>query len=79
MTAKKAMTVSELARLGGTARAQKLTSEERSASARKAVEARWAKTREGIKAVKDDADALLKKTQAAEKRAAKKQARKPAK
>lgn len=43
------LTVSEMARLGGKARAQKLTKEERSASARKAVEARWQKQKQTIK------------------------------
>ena len=35
------MEVSEMARLGGLARAKKLTKAERKASAKKAVEARW--------------------------------------
>jgi hypothetical protein len=37
------MTVTEMARLGGKATAKKLTAEQRSESARKAVKARWAK------------------------------------
>ncbi len=37
----KPMTVSDLARMGGKARAEKLSKEERSESARKAVTARW--------------------------------------
>jgi len=39
----KRLTVSEFARIGGKARAQKLTPEERQESARKAAQARWAK------------------------------------
>ncbi len=35
----------EFARLGGKARAKKLTPEERSEAARKAVQARWAKVK----------------------------------
>jgi P63C domain len=43
----KEKTISEIASLGGKARAEKLSPEERSASARKAVEARWEKEGEG--------------------------------
>lgn len=38
-----ALTASELASLGGKARAEKMTPEERSAAAKKAADARWAK------------------------------------
>ena len=51
-------------RKGGKSRAQKMTPEERSESARKAVEARWAKLRAEVKAVKDGAKALEKRAQA---------------
>jgi hypothetical protein len=43
--AKKPLTVSEFARMGGKARAKKLSADERKASARKAVQARWAKAK----------------------------------
>jgi len=39
------MTVTEFARLGGKAKAKKLTKAQRRASARKAALARWAKTK----------------------------------
>jgi len=44
------MDVSEMARKGGKARAKKMSKEERSESARRAVNARWAKA--GIKKAK---------------------------
>jgi hypothetical protein len=40
---KKPLTIQEFARLGGKARAKRLTPEQRQASARKAIQARWAK------------------------------------
>jgi hypothetical protein len=43
---KKPLTVSELAAMGGKARAKALSKEERSAAAKKAITARWA--RKGI-------------------------------
>lgn len=48
----------ELGRRGGKARAQRLTAEERSEAARKAVEARWAKQKERI----EEAHKLIKET-----------------
>jgi hypothetical protein len=39
------MDVSEMARMGGHARAKKMTKAERSESARKAINARWEKVR----------------------------------
>lgn len=39
------LTVQELARMGGKARAKKLTAQQRKESARKAVQARWAKAK----------------------------------
>lgn len=54
---------SEFARKGGKARAQKMTAEERRESARKAVEARWAKQRELTKQIKEGSKALLDKAQ----------------
>lgn len=48
-----------LGRKGGKARAEKLTAEQRSDSARKAIEARWAKTKAGI-------EKLVKKVEARE-------------
>jgi hypothetical protein len=46
------MTVNEMARLGGMARAKKLTTEQRSSIARKAVRARWRKHQQKMKAAK---------------------------
>jgi hypothetical protein len=40
---KQPLSVSEMARLGGKARAKKMTQKQRSDSARKAVQARWKK------------------------------------
>jgi hypothetical protein len=45
MAKEKKLTLSEFARIGGKARARKLTPEQRKASARKAAQARWAKKR----------------------------------
>jgi hypothetical protein len=45
MAKEKKLTLSEFARIGGKARARKLTPEQRKASARKAAQARWAKER----------------------------------
>jgi hypothetical protein len=45
MAKEKKLTLSEFARIGGKARARKLTPEQRKASARKAAQARWAKQR----------------------------------
>lgn len=64
----KPLTVSEMARLGGKARAQKLSKEERSASARKAVQARWAK----LKELADQIDEQTKSLEAKAKRRKKK-------
>ncbi len=49
-------------RKGGKSRAQKMTPEERSESARKAVVARWAKQREELKQLNKDAKDLLAKS-----------------
>jgi hypothetical protein len=49
MTREKQLTLSEFARLGGKARAKKLTPEERKAGARKAAKARWAKKKAASK------------------------------
>lgn len=51
----------EFARKGGKARAKKLTPEERSESARKAVEARWAKLRETVRDISERSKALEKR------------------
>jgi hypothetical protein len=51
--------LSNLGRKGGHARAEKMTKQERSDSARKAVETRWAKERAETKALRDDAQKLL--------------------
>jgi hypothetical protein len=60
-----------LGRKGGQARAKKLTPEERSDSARKAVEARWAKQRAELKELNEGAKELLAKSRAAQARLAK--------
>lgn len=60
--------LSRLGKKGGAARAKKLTANERSDAARKAVEARWAKERALTKEIKDGSTALLKKARAAEAR-----------
>ena len=52
-----------LGRKGGHARADKMTKEQRSEAARKAVEARWAKTRELTKQITEGTKALLDKAQ----------------
>jgi len=44
----KKFSASEFARIGGKARARKLTPEQRRASARKAAQARWAKKRKDV-------------------------------
>jgi hypothetical protein len=44
--AKKNQAAASLGKLGGNARAKKLTPEQRKASARKAAQARWAKKKE---------------------------------
>jgi hypothetical protein len=49
MAPKKEMTASEMGRKGGLARAKRLTKEQRTASAKKAIAARWAKPRKGGK------------------------------
>jgi hypothetical protein len=43
------MDVSDMARMGGKARAKKMTKEERAESARNAVNARWAKRKPAVK------------------------------
>jgi hypothetical protein len=67
---------SQFARKGGQARARKLTPEERSESARKAVEARWAKTRKLVDEISTGTKALLRKSKAAEARLAKQKKKK---
>jgi hypothetical protein len=42
---KKPLTLAEFARLGGKARAKTMTAQQRKESARKAVQARWAKSK----------------------------------
>lgn len=53
-----------LGRKGGHARAKKLTPEERSDSARKAVEARWAKLKKLAAEIDEGTKALLEKNTA---------------
>jgi hypothetical protein len=51
---------SQFARKGGQARAKKLSPEERSESARKAVEARWAKQKKLVAEITEGSKELLK-------------------
>jgi hypothetical protein len=53
--------LSQLGKKGGKARAKKMTPEERSDSARKAVEARWAKTRELVDEINERSKKLEKR------------------
>jgi hypothetical protein len=53
-----------LGRKGGQARAKKLTPEERSQSARKAVEARWAKQKKLVEEIMEGTKELLKTSKA---------------
>ena len=55
---------SQFARKGGQARARKLTPEQRSESARKAVEARWAKQKQLVEEITKGTKALLKQSKA---------------
>jgi len=55
---------SQFARKGGQARAKKLTPEQRSESARKAVEARWAKQKKLVAEITEGTKKLLKKARA---------------
>jgi hypothetical protein len=55
---------SQFARKGGQARARKLTPEQRSESARKAVEARWAKQKKLVEEITKGTKALLKQSRA---------------
>ncbi|MGO9168909.1 MAG: hypothetical protein ACLP56_18735 [Candidatus Sulfotelmatobacter sp.] len=55
---------SQFARKGGQARARKLTPEERSEAARKAVEARWAKQKKLVAEITEGTKRLLKKARA---------------
>jgi hypothetical protein len=57
-----------LGRKGGRATAKNRTAEERADAARKAVEARWAKTEKLVAKITEGTKALLKKTQKAAKR-----------
>lgn len=56
-----------LGRKGGRATAKNRTAEERADAARKAVEARWAKTEKLVAEITEGTKALLKKTQKAAK------------
>ena len=60
----------ELGRLGGKARARKLTPEQRQEAARKAVEARWAKQRELVNEITVGTRNLLKLSKANARKAA---------
>lgn len=64
--------LASLGRKGGKARAKNLTPQERSESAKKAINARWAKLRAEVKEIKEGTKRLEKKALAAAKKAAKK-------
>jgi len=76
MTPKNAAAVS-LGRKGGKARAQNLTPEQRSESARKAVEARWAKADKLVADMKKSAKEFEQAQLQAERRRAKQKKAKP--
>ena len=59
----------QFARKGGHARAKKLSPEERSESARKAVEARWAKLKKLVAEITEGTKELLKTSKANARRA----------
>jgi hypothetical protein len=63
---------------GGDARAKNMTAEERSAAARKAVEARWAKTEKLVAEITAGTKALLAKSRKAAARARRAKAKKKA-
>jgi hypothetical protein len=71
--------LSRLGKKGGAARAKKLTSEERSDSARKAVEARWAKRRKLVEEITEGSKQLLDITVKREKAMLRKQKQRKAK
>lgn len=66
----KPLTIQEFARLGGNARAQKLSKEERTRSAKKAADARWARLKKTMDKVESDLNELKKSTAAAKRRTA---------
>lgn len=53
------LTITEFARMGGKALAKTMTKKQRSDSAKKAAEARWAKERAKTKALRDGSQKLL--------------------
>jgi len=63
--------------MGGKARAQKLTPEQRTESARRAVQARWAKTKRLVEEINEGSRALLKRSKAAERRLAQRKRKTP--
>jgi hypothetical protein len=67
-----------LGRRGGKARVQNQTAEQRSESARRAAEARWAKTEKLVAGITSGTKELLKKTQAAARARTKKAKQKKA-
>jgi hypothetical protein len=73
VVADKPLTISEMARLGGKARAKNMTPEQRKESARKAVNARWDKERKELRDIQrstrkvvKQGERLLKKTKKAQ-------------
>ena len=56
----------ELGRRGGRASAKKLTPEQRRESARRAAQARWAKTKKLVQEISKGSEILLKKAQEAD-------------
>ena len=76
-----ALSITEFARMGGKARARKLTKQQRSDAARKAVEARWARIDKSMAKTEAILDSLEQKSRALVKlsRANRKRAKKAAK
>jgi hypothetical protein len=69
---RKPLTIQEFARMGGKARARKLTAEQRSESARKAINARWAKTEKALAQLENATAGIRQKSKALERAATKK-------
>ena len=53
------MTVTEMARMGGQATAKKLIPKQRTESARKAAQARWAKEEDGVDSVMPEMETVV--------------------
>lgn len=71
MVRKKTITLAQMVRMGGKARQASMTPEERTKAARKAAEARWAKTRALVSEITEGTKKLEKVAQAKARRKAK--------